>query len=86
MLRRTKLPTLEIQNELFALCTDMENGGLGIFIYLLENMLLFVRPRWEDICAAYKKDGGPDGTAGEMEMVTIDRNTLRQSSRFQMRK
>jgi DNA transposition AAA+ family ATPase len=76
--------TADVRNELFALCTDMENGGLGIFIYLLENMLLFVRPEWEDICLAHKN--GADIDTGGLTTAIIDRSMLRQSSRFQMKK
>ncbi len=74
----------DVRNELFALCTDVENGGLGIFIYLLENTLTFVRPEWEDICTAYKKQEPIENSA--LTPVMIDRNILRQSSRFQMKK
>lgn len=76
--------TADVRNELFALCTDMENGGLGIFIYLLENMLLFVRPEWEDICIAHKN--GSDMDTSDLTTAIIDKDILRQSSRFQMKK
>lgn len=76
--------TPDARSELFTLCTDIENGGLGIFIYLLENTLPFVRPEWEEICIALKEHGPVDTS----QLVTgiIDRNMLRQSSRFQMKK
>lgn len=76
--------TADVRNELFALCTDMENGGLGIFIYLLENMLLFVRPEWEEICIAHKN--GTETDTSHLTPAVIDRDLLRQSSRFQMKK
>ena len=76
--------TADVKNELFALCTDVENGGLGIFIYLLENTLLFVRPEWEEICLAHR-NGDVFDTSGFSTGV-IDRDMLRHSSRFQMKK
>ena len=76
--------TSDVRNELFALCTDMENGGLGIFIYLLENTLTFVRPEWEAICLEFKRHEESD--LSELATVIIDRDILRQSSRFQMKK
>lgn len=76
--------TPDVRNELFALCTDVENGGLGIFIYLLENTLPFVRPEWEEICIAHKKNETVD--TSNMNTGIIDRDMLRQSSRFQMKK
>ena len=62
----------------------MKNGGLGIFIYLLENMLLFVRPEWEEICIANKN--GTETDTSHLTPAIIDRKLLRQSSRFQMKK
>ncbi len=76
--------TADVRNELFALCTDVENGGLGIFIYLLENTLLFVRPEWEEICRAFKN--GSDFDTSNLTTSIIDKDMLRQSSRFQMKK
>lgn len=76
--------TSDVRNELFALCTDMENGGLGIFIYLLENTLTFIRPEWEAICLEFKRHEESD--LSELATVIIDRDILRQSSRFQMKK
>ena len=76
--------TSDVRNELFALCTDMENGGLGILIYLLENTLTFVRPEWEAICLEFKRHEESD--LSELATVIIDRDILRQSSRFQMKK
>ena len=74
--------THDVRNELFTTCTDTENGGLGIFIYLLENTLPFVRPEWEEICTAYKK--GDHTYTSQLTTAIIDREMLRQSSRFQM--
>ena len=76
--------TADARNELFALCTDVENGGFGIFIYLLENTLPFVRPEWETICIASKKNE-PYDTSG-LTTAVFDRDMLRQTSRFQMKK
>ena len=76
--------TADVKNELFALCTDVENGGLGIFIYLLENTLLFVRPEWEEICLAHRNGDVFDTSA--LTTSIIDKDMLRQSSRFQMKK
>lgn len=74
----------EARNELFSLCTDMENGGLGIFIYLLENTLMFIRPEWENICTASQKNTPYD--TSQLSEVIIDKDILRQSARFQMKK
>ena len=76
--------TPDVRNELFTLCTDVENGGLGIFIYLLENTLPFVRPEWEEICIALKEHQPFD--TSQMTIGVIDHDMLRQSSRFQMKK
>ena len=76
--------TPDVRNELFTLCTDVENGGLGIFIYLLENTLPFVRPEWEEICIALKEHQPID--TSQMTIGVIDHDMLRQSSRFQMKK
>ena len=76
--------TADVRDELFALCTDVENGGLGIFIYLLENTLLFVRPEWEEICSADRNGASFD--TSNLKPAIIDRDILRQSSRFQMKK
>ena len=73
---------LEARNELFSLCTDAENGGLGIFIYFLENTLPFVRHEWEDICEAYKMHKSYD--TSRFEKATIDKALLKQTSRFLM--
>ena len=77
--------TPEVRSELFALCTDIENGGLGIFIHLLENTLTFIRPEWVDICIAYRNNTAPYD-ASQLSTVVIDKNILKQSSRFQMKK
>ena len=77
--------TPEVRSELFALCTDIENGGLGIFIHLLENTLTFIRPEWIDICIAYKNNAEPYDTS-QLSTVVIDKDILKQSSRFQMKK
>lgn len=74
----------DVRNELFTLCTDVENGGLGIFIYLLENTLPFVRPEWEEICIALKEHQPID--TSQLTTGIIDHDMLRQSSRFQMKK
>ena len=76
--------TPDVRNELFTTCTDTENGGLGIFINLLENTLPFVRPEWEEICIAYKKGDHTD--TSQLTTAMIDKEMLRQSSRFQMNK
>ena len=76
--------TPDVRNELFTLCTDVENGGLGIFIYLLENTLPFVRPEWEEICIALKEHQPID--TSQLTTGIIDHDMLRQSSRFQMKK
>lgn len=78
--------TANAQNELFALCTDMENGGLGIFIYQLENTLTFIRPEWEDICIIHKNGGSSEIITSSLETAVIDRETLRQAARFKMTK
>lgn len=39
----------EARTELFSLCRDRENRGLGIFIALLELIFSIVRPEWKDI-------------------------------------
>lgn len=74
----------DVRNELFTLCTDVENGGLGIFIYLLENTFPFVRPEWEEICIALKEHQPID--TSQLTTGIIDHDMLRQSSRFQMKK
>ena len=74
----------EARNELFSLCTDMENGGLGIFIYLLENTLMFIRPEWEEICIAARKNIPYD--TSQLSEIVIDKDILKQSARFQMKK
>ena len=76
--------TADVRNELFSLGTDVENGGLGIFIYLLENTLPFIRPEWEEICIASKKQMPMD--TSQFTLAVIDKDMLRQSSRFQMKK
>ena len=62
----------------------MENGGLGIFIYLLENTLMFIRPEWEEICIAARKNIPYD--TSQLSEVVIDKDILKQSARFQMKK
>ncbi len=64
----------------------MENGGLGIFIAMLELMFSIIRPEWKDICKAVKKNTEPTTDINQIETVTIDRNTIRQASRFKMTK
>lgn len=78
--------TPDVRNELFALCTDVENGGLGIVIYLLENTLSFVREEWEEICIAAKQGSDPPFDMSQLAPVIINKEILRQSSRFQMKK
>ena len=41
--------TQEARTQLFSLCRDRGNGGLGIFIALLELIFSIVRPEWKDI-------------------------------------
>ena len=77
--------TAEVKSELFALCTDIENGGLGILIYLLENTLNVIRPEWPDICVAYKENLTPYDTS-QLSTILIDKELLKQCSRFQMKK
>ena len=72
----------EARNELFSLCTDAENGGLGIFIFYLENTLPFIRPEWKDICEA-KKLNKPYDTS-QLENISVDKALLKQTSRFLM--
>lgn len=113
----------EARTELFSLCRDRENGGLGIFIALLELIFSIVRPEWKDITkqlqyqeeqkkkldagketmdayGAYENDGaeepdipkGPDGRplkfvdVSKLKTVLIDKNTIRDASKFKMTK
>ena len=62
-------------NELFTLCTDVENGGLGIFIYLLENTLPFVRPEWKEICIALKEHQPIDTSQMTIRAIDHDVNS-----------
>lgn len=76
--------TAEARNELFALCTDAENGGLGIFISLLELMFTIIRPEWKEICIS-KRDGKASPYK-ELKVIDINREILKQVSRFKMTK
>lgn len=78
--------TADARNELYALCTDVGNGGLGIFIAMLELMFSIIRPEWKDICKAVRKNTEPATDMNQIETVTIDRNIIRQASRFKMTK
>lgn len=76
--------TPEAKNELFAICTDMDNGGIGVFTRLLEIVFMFTRNEWEEICYNYKN--GIKTDTSNLTPITIDKDILKYSSRFQMRK
>lgn len=114
----------EARTQLFSLCRDRGNGGLGIFIALLELIFSIVRPEWKDITkqiqyqeaqkkkSAFKQDnealdcsvkkddppedhGIPEDTdslpfrfvdVSKLKVVVIDKNTIRDASRFKMTK
>lgn len=78
--------TPDARNKLYALCTDAENGGLGIFIAMLELIFSIIRPEWKDICKAARKNTEPTPDINQLDSATIDRNTIRQASRFKMTK
>ena len=78
--------TSDARNELFTLCTDVENGGLGIFIAMLELMFSIIRPEWKEICRSAKKNTDPSIDVDVLESKVIDRNTIRQASKFKMTK
>lgn len=76
--------TTEARSELFAICTDMDNGGIGIFINLLEIALTFTRENWEEICTNYKN--GIQSDTSTLKPAIIDKEILRYTARFQMKK
>ena len=114
----------EARTQLFSLCRDRGNGGLGIFIALLELIFSIVRPEWKDITKQIQyqetqnkistlkqKDealgrpakendppedhGIPEDTdslpfrfvdVSKLKVVVIDKNTIRDASRFKMTK
>ena len=114
----------EARTQLFSLCRDRGNGGLGIFIALLELIFSIVRPEWKDItkqiqyqetqkekpsleqkdstldCSPKQNDSTedpaiPENTANlpfhsvdvsKLKVVVVDKNTIRDASRFKMTK
>ena len=62
----------------------MDNGGIGVFTRLLEIVFMFTRNEWEEICFNYKN--GIKTDTSNLTPVTIDKDILKYSSRFQMRK
>lgn len=114
----------EARTQLFSLCRDRGNGGLGIFIALLELIFSIVRPEWKDITKqiqyqetqnkistlkqkdealgrpAKENDPPEDHSIPEdtdslpfrfvdvskLKVVVIDKNTIRDASRFKMTK
>ena len=59
--------TPDARNELYALCTDTENGGLGIFIAMLELIFSIIRPEWKDICKAARKNTEPTTDINQLD-------------------
>ena len=114
----------EARTQLFSLCRDRGNGGLGIFIALLELIFSIVRPEWKDItkqiqyqetqkknsslgqkdstldCPPKQNDSTEDPAIPEntdnlpfhfvdvskLNVVVIDKNTIRDASKFKMTK
>jgi hypothetical protein len=68
------------------LIPNTNHDGLGIFIAMLELMFSIIRPEWKEICRSAKKNTDPSIDVDVLEPKVIDRNTIRQASRFKMTK